>query len=189
MNKLAIYGGSFDPFHIGHQLIIPYVLSMTDVSKLYIVPCHTHPFGKQMAPFKDRIAMCQKATSIYGDKVFVSQVEEYLAEKMGKNFTIHTINYYLELWPKITLILGSDIIQDLPKWQSFDELNALIKADKLELFFVNRKGYTGAGERIQLPNVSSTTIRECIKDNKPVEEMLPQSVYHYIKENNLYGYK
>ena len=56
----AIYGGSFDPPHMGHQLACLYVLEALAAEAVWLMPCFVHPFGKALSSFEHRFAMCEK---------------------------------------------------------------------------------------------------------------------------------
>lgn len=188
MRRIALYGGSFDPFHICHQLVIPYTLSMANVQHVVIAPCHTHPFGKNLTPFDHRMNMVTLGTSIYNsEKVIVSDIEKSIAREKGKNLTIYSVEALLPKYDTVVLILGTDIVKDLDKWENIDQLRALEQKGRLEFFFINRDGHAiVADERVQMPSVSSTEIRKALKEGRPVDAFLPKEVLKYIQENKLY---
>lgn len=188
MRKVALYGGSFDPFHICHQLVVPYTLSMANVDSVVIAPCHTHAHGKKLTPFEHRMNMVSLGANIYNsEKVIVSDIEKSIALERGKNLTLYTVEAFLPKYDTVVLILGTDIVKDLDKWESIDKLRELETAGRLEFFFINRDGHAiVADERVQMPSVSSTQIREMLKLNKPVDTLVPKNVLAYIKTHDLY---
>ena len=62
MTRIALFGGSFNPPHIGHQMACLYVLETSSCKELWMVPTFRHPFDKALAPFEDRFEMCRRAS-------------------------------------------------------------------------------------------------------------------------------
>ena len=77
---LAVFGGSFDPPHIGHVLIPTYLLTRGLASQVLVAPCWSHPFAKRMSPFLERLAWTRLAMAVHGPQVAVSDLELRLAE-------------------------------------------------------------------------------------------------------------
>ena len=73
--RVAIFGGSFNPPHLAHQMAALYVLETAAVDELWLVPAFRHPFGKALAPFADRLEMCELAAAALGTRVKVSAIE------------------------------------------------------------------------------------------------------------------
>src|SRR5688572_32802255 len=119
MNRLGFYGGSFNPVRIGHQTAMLRALEVANLDGLWIAPVYKHPYGKEMAPFEDRLTMCHHASEIFHPEagVTVSAVEKHVYENGGKGFTSETMKFILGLTyaPKtIVLIVGSDVPADMP---------------------------------------------------------------------------
>ena len=72
---LAVFGGSFDPPHLGHVMVPALVLSLTRASEVLIVPSYQHPFEKKLTAFDHRVALCKLAFGAYTDQVKVSTIE------------------------------------------------------------------------------------------------------------------
>ena len=60
---IALFGGSFNPPHVGHMMAAYYVIATRPVDKLWLMPAYRHPFGKRLAPFDDRVKMCELAAA------------------------------------------------------------------------------------------------------------------------------
>src|SRR5207247_5501171 len=76
MTRIALFGGSFNPPHIGHQMACLYVLETSSCKELWMVPTFRHPFDKALAPFEDRFEMCRRAAvRIGGCSVSLVQAE------------------------------------------------------------------------------------------------------------------
>jgi nicotinate-nucleotide adenylyltransferase len=73
--RVAFFGGSFNPPHVAHQLVALYVLETAAVDELWMVPCLKHPFDKALAPFPQRLRMCELAAAALGPRARVSDIE------------------------------------------------------------------------------------------------------------------
>jgi nicotinate-nucleotide adenylyltransferase len=82
--RVALYGGSFNPAHVAHQMVALYVLETAAVDQLWLLPAYEHALGKPLAPFADRLAMCQLAAAALGPRVIVSDIERTLAGRAGR---------------------------------------------------------------------------------------------------------
>jgi nicotinate-nucleotide adenylyltransferase len=183
--RVAIYGGSFNPPHIGHVLAVAYSLAAHPVDEVLVVPCFVHPFAKELAPFADRFAMCQLAMG-WMPGVTISRVE---ADLGGESRTLRTLEVLAERHPdwSMRLLVGSDILHDAPKWHGFSRVCALAP-----LLVLGRRGVDrdDAPEPL-LPEVSSTEIRELLA-RPPAEtevrlaEIVPSAVRTYIHEQGLF---
>src|SRR5258706_10381140 len=101
MTRIAIFGGSFNPPHVAHQLVALYVLETQPIDELWIVPTYAHPFGKDLAPYDDRIAMCELAVAALGPRAKVSRAEQELVVRPGfvASRTLDLIEYLRERDP------------------------------------------------------------------------------------------
>src|SRR5882762_10166540 len=79
--RVAVFGGSFNPPHAAHQLVALYVLETQPVDELWFVPTYAHPFGKPLAAYDHRLAMCELAAAPLGPRVRVSRAEAELAQR------------------------------------------------------------------------------------------------------------
>lgn len=179
--RVAIYGGSFDPPHIGHVLCVAYVLSAAPVDHVLVVPVFRHPFAKTPAPYADRLAMCRLAFA-WIPNVTVSTVEEELG---GESLTLRTVEHLSELHPawSLRLLVGSDVVADLPKWHRWDRI-----AELAPPLLVARAGVPTQGAPHLLPEVSSTEVRAAVAAGKldEVRALLPWRVADHIAARGLY---
>jgi nicotinate-nucleotide adenylyltransferase len=178
--KIAIFGGSFNPPHVGHLLTCQYVLATRpDLDRVLIMPAYKHPFGKKLADFRHRFEMCEHMSlCIEGLQMQVSDVEEFLGDT---SYTIDTLRYMTEEYPHIqfALIVGSDSVANPDAWKDFDEVQKLA-----ELIVVHRFGWKG-GQGPAFLDISSTIIREKLRSGEDIEGWVPSGVLKYIKENNI----
>ena len=183
----AIFGGSFDPPHVGHVMAVQYVLLTAPVQRVLVVPCAHHPFGKRQASFEHRCEMCRLAFGPLGSRVEVLDVE---GGRSGPSYTIDTVSELAERMPgvRLELIVGSDIVDEMPRWKGIDELRRLAALRVLPRLDDN----TAAAESDQavpfyLPRVSGVSLRRMMAEGKDVSARIPRAVLDYIAEHGLYG--
>lgn len=177
--RVALFGGSFNPPHVAHQLLALYVLETQDVDQLWFVPCFRHPFDKALENFEDRLEMCRLAAAPLGPRAAVSEVERTLG---GESRTLRTVKALQGQHPEheFSLIIGSDLRAETAAWYGADELRRLVR-----FIVVGRQGHTGGGS-LDMPAVSSTEIRDRLADGRPVQDLLPRLILDYIRQRKLY---
>jgi nicotinate-nucleotide adenylyltransferase len=181
--NVGIFGGSFNPPHVAHVLACALVLSVEDVERVVVVPTYKHPFSKPLAPFDDRVRMCELALATMGN-VQVSRVEQDLG---GESRTLRTLEHIAAANPdwKLRLIVGADILAEAPRWFGFEAI-----AKIAPLIVLGRAGAAAAdGAPRLLPEVSSTEVRSAIERGawSEVEKLLPRTVLSYIRARDLYA--
>jgi nicotinate-nucleotide adenylyltransferase len=178
---VAVFGGSFNPPHVGHVLAVAYVLSTCEVDRLVVVPAHKHPFGKPLASFDDRVRMCELAMSPMPG-VEVSRIEETL-----DGLTLHTLEALRRAhddW-NLRLVMGADILLEADKWFRFDEVRKLAPP-----IVLGRAGITSVDAPLPLlPELSSTHVRDLVtaKAWDDLTSIVPRAVLAHIRERGLYG--
>lgn len=178
---LGIFGGSFDPPHAGHVLLVAYALSVAPIARVLVVPTFAHPFGKDMAPYADRVAMCERAFGVLS-RVSVSRVEEELG---GESFTVRTLEALTRQMPgtPLRLLIGADVLPDTPRWREWERVSTLAPP-----FVVGRSGSAPLDDGTPvLPAISSTLVRSRYRGGLEVEQLVPREVDAYVREHGLYG--
>lgn len=178
----AVFGGTFDPPHVGHVLVMAYVRSVEAVDQVVMVPAFRHPFGKEpTADFDHRVRMCElTAATLTG--VAVSRIEEELG---GISRTLRTLEEMARRQPGTTLrlVVGADVLADTPRWHRWDRIVEIAPP-----IVVGREGYERPeGSSIALPDVSSTELRERLARDRTARGLLPAAVERYIVEHGLYA--
>jgi len=178
--RVAIFGGSFNPPHLAHQMAALYVLETAAIDELWIVPAFQHPFGKALAPFAQRLAMCELAAAPLGPRVKVSAVERDLGLESR---TARTVRRLQEDFPAHTfsLVIGADLVPELPSWHDSAELQRAVS-----LLVVGRAGFETVGGRLALPRVSSTEVRAALAAGRSVDGLVSRSIVDYIATHGLY---
>lgn len=181
--KVAVFGGSFNPPHVAHVLACALILAVEDVDRVLVVPAYQHPFAKSLAPFEDRVTMCELAMA-WMPRVEVSRVEEELG---GESRTLRTLHHLAQAhagW-RLRLVIGADILTEAPRWFGFDAIERLAPP-----IVLGRAGVSvpGAGPAL-LPDVSSTQVRAAIErgDWAEAERVVPRAVLAHVRAKGLYG--
>jgi nicotinate-nucleotide adenylyltransferase len=182
---IALFGGSFNPPHVAHQLVALYVLETHAVDALWFLPTYTHPFGKDLAPYVDRAKMCVLATEPLGSRVQVPRTEEQLARRPGfvANRTLDLIEHleFVHAGARFRLVIGSDILGETAQWYRWDEI-----VRRAPPIVVARPGYPD-GDGPVMPDIAATRIRALLTAGDPaVEALVPRSVLRYIAAHGLY---
>jgi nicotinate-nucleotide adenylyltransferase len=181
--RVAVFGGSFNPPHVGHVLAAVYALSTAPIDEVLVVPVYRHPFAKELTSFEDRLAMCRLAMG-WIPHVTVSTVEEELG---GESLTLRTVEHLEATHPEWTLrlLVGADVLADLPKWHRWDRIAEIAPPVVLGRSGVDR---TDAPTPV-LPRVSSTEMRTALGRGEldAVRGLIPASVLDHITAHRLYG--
>lgn len=189
--KIGILGGSFNPIHIGHAILANYITQYTDIEQLWLMVSPQNPLKSEISDSYDvhRLAMAELVASKC-ENVITSGFEFTLPKP---SYTISTLEALTKKFPQheFVLIIGADNWQYFNKWKDSD----LILKNH-DIYVYPRKGY-----EINIPDdlkdkvysldspiveVSSTFVREQLKDNRNMNFYLPQDVYKYILKNRLY---
>lgn len=182
---VALFGGSFNPPHVGHQLLALYVLETSGVDQLWFVPTFEHPFHKALETFDDRRAMCERVVEALGPRARVSDVEARLG---GASLTLRMVRRLMQDHPDHTfsLVIGSDLEAETDSWHGIGELRRLVP-----FIVVQRGGHaTAAADQpapVTMPEISSSEIRTALAAGLPMTRWIPRRVLDYIAERRLYG--
>jgi nicotinate-nucleotide adenylyltransferase len=182
--RVALFGGSFNPPHVGHQLAALYVLETSPVDELWMIPCFRHPFDKHLEPFEDRLEMCQRAAAALGPRARVSDIERQLGDESR---TLRTVRALEARHPghRFSLVIGGDLVGETAGWYGADELRRA-----LPFIVVGRAGSSGqedsARPEVEMPAVSSTEIRRALREGRPVTGLVSRSVLDYIYARGLF---
>lgn len=183
--RVALLGGSFNPPHVGHLMAAQYVHATQEVDEVWLMPAYQHPFGKTLASFEHRVRMCELLCEEASGWMKTSLVEQEVAEQGGSGYTVDTLTYLRERHPemRLSLIIGSDILKDVPKWKSFDRIEQMVR-----VLVLYRAGYPAPGTLgPPLAEVSSTQIRDMLSRGERPSELVPARVLDYAHQAGLYG--
>lgn len=202
--KIAILGGSFDPPHLGHLLIARQVIEHVGVDQVWLMPMystssHHAIFQKNMSPVSERFAM---AKLLETDKIKVSDFEMIHNQA---SITIVTLEKLAQAYPEDEFywITGSDKLETFQKydrWQDIITKHNLIIFPREHMLWHLRDRVKEAfalqtitenvivldNKNLVLTNVSSSLIRQRVKDGLSIENLVTEKVEAYIKEHKLY---
>lgn len=192
MKSIGLFFGSFNPIHLGHTNLAEYIFRFSGVDEIWFIVSPRNPLKEQSELIDEnlRLKMLQLAT---GDKDYLvaSDIEFDLPKP---SYTIKTLKTLSEIFPEddFILLIGSDNMQIFDQWKDYQTI-----LDDYSVLVYPREGYPYEEYEEMYPemqileeapffDVSSTQIRELIKNNQDVSHWLHADVYQFIKENNLY---
>ncbi len=179
---IALLGGSFNPPHVGHLMAAWYVHATQRVDEVWLMPTFVHPFGKRAEPFEHRVQMCRLLCAESSGWLKVTEIER---EVGGEGRTVDTLAFLSRRHPehRWTLVIGSDIVKDLPHWKDFDRIRSMAR-----VLVLHRAGHPAPGTvGPPLAEVSSTRIRERLERGDLPEDVVPSAVLDYARAQGLYG--
>jgi nicotinate-nucleotide adenylyltransferase len=182
--EVALFGGSFNPPHLAHQMACLVVLETESVGELWMIPTFHHPFGKSLAAFDDRLEMCRRAARVFGERVLVSDIERELGGAESR--TYDTVVELRRRHPgtRFRLVIGEDILAERDAWHRWDDVVAL--APPIVLGRAGTAAAPGSAARLELPDVSSTEVRERLARGENAVPLVPRAVMDYIAGRGLY---
>lgn len=188
IKNCAIYGGSFDPIHLGHIHLVEEVKKSGLAETLIVVPAGKPWQRETHASAKDRLAMAQIALASSG--VIVSDCE---INRPGNSYAIDTVTELSKTFhaDRYLWVIGSDAFATIESWHRFAELVELV-----EFLVISRPGYqvVAPSQLIKWENleigaldISATQVREALKEGRNLAGLLTPAVSDYIREHRLYG--
>jgi len=178
--KYGVFGGSFDPPHLAHAMACLWALESGAIDRVILIPVAVHAFGKNHeVPFSHRLAMSRLLAARFGDAIEVNDTE---GRRAGTSFMIDTLRELHRERPRAAfrLLVGSDVAHEIIKWREAPEVLRL--APVLE---IPRPGQRTSAANA-LPNISSSAVRERLREGLPMEGWISASVAEYIRLNSLY---
>ncbi len=190
MKKIGLFFGSFNPIHMGHLIIANVMAQNTDLDKVWLVVSPQNPFkpSKGLLHEFDRYDLV-KAAIADNFKLEVSDVEFHLPKP---SYTIHTLAYLTEKYPnkEFKVIIGEDNLENFTKWKNHEQI-----LDQYGLYVYPRPHVTNSDLKrhpqvtiVEAPmiDISATYIRTCVKNNKSIRYLVPETVENMIRMKNFY---
>lgn len=193
---IAVYGGAFDPPHIGHLISISNLLNSVFVKEVLLVPSSDGRYDKApVAPARDRLEMLRRMLTVeFGSESRVKIDEIQINNAQDLSCTIDLLENLSKKFPseKIYFVIGSDNINQLVTWKSSEKLLSdyefiVLPRERLqEKPPPNAKLHYLKGKEVIQCDVSSTQIRQLIKDGKSISGLVTTTVANFISDNKLY---
>ena len=189
-NKVGLFFGSFNPVHSGHMIIANYILEYTDLEQIFFVVSPQNPFKEKANLLEEyhRLALVKEAIGDT-DKYYACDIEF----KMPKpSYTIDTLTYLKEKYPEkeFSLIMGSDNLKSFHKWKNPDQI-----IEHHKLYVYPRPGFDDSEFKEKkniilidapLMEISSSFIRDAVKQQKDMRYFMPEKSWNYMKEMHFY---
>jgi len=176
---IALFGGSFDPPHIGHESIVKEILKLKMVDKVVIMPTYLNPFkSKFYAPSSLRLKWLKNIFMPYKNV----EIDSYEIDLKRKVPSIESVQYLLKKYQKIYLVIGADNLETLSKWYKYDKLKSLVT-----FIVATRDNIKVPTNFIKLKveeNISSTSLRAYIDKNK-LSPICSDEIIKFYKEKNV----
>ncbi|MDU1316843.1 nicotinate (nicotinamide) nucleotide adenylyltransferase [Anaerococcus hydrogenalis] len=195
--KIGLFGGTFDPIHIGHLIVMENVINTMNLDKIYILPNSNPPHKVQnkKTDINIRIKMVRKAISD-NHKI---EINDYDYRNNSIHYTYQTIDYFKKTYPndKFYFIIGEDSFLDIKKRKNYEQIlkenlivfkrysekNSSLLSEINKIKKYNKNIYLI--DNIAL-DISSTLIRSLVKDKKSIKYLVNDKVIEIIKKENLY---
>ncbi|QSZ42645.1 nicotinate (nicotinamide) nucleotide adenylyltransferase [Sulfurimonas aquatica] len=182
MKTAALYGGSFDPPHIGHEAVVKALIDLDFLDEIILMPTYLNPFkAASCAPAKLRLGWLENIFSNY-KKVRVSSFEVDMNKKVP---TLKSVQHLLKNYEKIYLVIGADNLKSLQEWYKYEELNKLVT-----FIVASRENIDIPKEFIKINidiDISSSELRKKIDISKLAKQNSQEIATYYtetMKEKN-----
>lgn len=187
--KVALFFGSFNPIHIGHLIIANHILNNTEAESIWMVVSPQNPFKNKKDLLNQHQRLHIVRTAIEGNhKIQASDVEFQMPQP---SYTIDTLTILKERYPQheFSIIMGSDNLTNFHLWKNYE---LILKNHKI---FVYKRALNFLSP-IQHPNIqlldvpildiSASYIRQCIKEKKSIQYLVPDVVKEEIEKGRYY---
>lgn len=195
--KIGLFGGTFDPIHIGHMILMENVINNLDLDKIYVLPNSNppHKLENKKTALNLRLKMVNE-TIKDNPKL---EINDYDYRDNEIHYTFNTINYFKKTYPndEFFFIMGEDSFLDIEKWKNYKEI---LKENLIIFKRYSNKNFSLISKINQVRkynkniylidnialDISSTLIRNLVKENKSIRYLVNDEVINIIKEEKLY---
>ncbi|EGC84430.1 nicotinate (nicotinamide) nucleotide adenylyltransferase [Anaerococcus hydrogenalis] len=195
--KIGLFGGTFDPIHIGHLIIMENVINAMNLDKIYILPNSNppHKLQNKKTDIKIRLKMVREAIKD-NHKI---EINDYDYRNNSIHYTYQTIDFFKKTYPddEFYFIIGEDSFLDIKKWKNYEqilkenlivfkrysEINSSLLSEINEIKKYNKNIYLIDNMAL---DISSTLIRSLVKDKKSIKYLVNDKVIEIINRENLY---
>jgi len=178
MDTVALFGGSFDPPHIGHEAIVKALQEIKSIDKIIVMPTYLNPFKSKF--YADASTRMEWLKEIFKEYKNV-EISDYEVRQEKQIASIDTVRYLLTKYKKVYLVIGADNLHSLKKWKNYNELKK-----QVQFIIAPRDNIKIPSDFLKLDideNISSTSLRENI-DLKKLPNKCAKKIEQYYKENS-----
>ena len=191
LKRIGIFGGTFNPPHLGHLIVAEHVRSLLSLDRVYFIPSYISPHkrkGEEVLA-SDRLTMVRLAVKT--NKAFAcSDIE---IKQKGTSYTYRTVESFHKTFPEARLILliGADNFGEFGSWKYperiCDKASLVVMSRPVEVKTVGTQ-FADVAKFVDVPaiEISATEIRSRIKKGKSIRYLIPENVYRYIMEHDIY---
>jgi len=190
--KILVFGGAFDPFHLGHLKVIENLLIKQMADEVWLVPAGLHPFEKKVANDQHRLKMIELGLLKLDPQLLAKvKINDNELNKKGVGFTFDTLNFFQTQYPDWTFkfVIGSDNLDSFHKWNEYQQL-----ITKYQFLVYPRAGYDFQPwyQQMQaLPDfpqieISSTQVKQLLKNHQSIIDQVGEFIAQYINTHHLY---
>ena len=190
--RIGIFGGTFNPLHTGHLLVLEYVQDQLQFERVLLIPSANPPHKNDPAILPPKVRLEMISLAVKDDPIY--RASDLEMRRPGSSYTVDTLRTVRELHPsaQLSLIIGVDNFLEFDTWKSPDEI-----LDYASLIVMNRPGFSQSDVRhrfardaqfvnVPLIAISGTEIRMRVKMGKSIRYFVPPAVESYIVERHLY---
>lgn len=190
--KIGLYFGTFNPIHVGHLIIANHMAEHSELEQIWMVVTPHNPLKQKNTLLDDyqRLHLVRLATEDY-PKIKPSDIEFKLPQP---NYTVNTLAHLMEKYPQheFSLIMGEDNLKSLHKWKNYEYI-----LQHHDIYIYPRVSEEAENQTLKdhprvhwidapIVEISSTFIRENIKNKMNIRPLLPHNVWEYVDHNNFY---
>lgn len=182
MIRTGIFGGSFNPIHNGHISLARQLREKAGLDEVWLMVSPQNPLKAQADLLDDQIRMEMARLAVEGETgIIASDYEMHLPKP---SYTWNTLEALKRDYPnrEFVLMIGGDNWQLFDKWYRADDIR-----NQYQIIVYPRRGCKGGIDGLELIDISSTEIRDCIQAGKTIDHLVPKAVAEYIKEHELYA--
>ena len=182
MIRTGIFGGSFNPIHNGHISLARQLREKAGLDEVWLMVSPQNPLKAQADLLDDQIRMEMARLAVEGETGIIAS--DYEMNLPKPSYTWNTLEALKRDYPdrEFVLMIGGDNWQLFDKWYRADDIR-----NQYQIIVYPRRGCEGGIDELDLIDISSTEIRDCIKAGKTIDHLVPKAVAEYIKEHELYA--